>query len=106
MILRKKKFLQDVLVAIPVVVTKAPYYNGGSGESGNCPNSFDRDCLRKEFLDNWSQGQQGSLNLITEVSQIVKQYIALVRRWCKAGKIVKNVGRVTVSSQLPQFTAI
>ena len=30
-------------------------------------NSFDQDCLRKEFLDNyWSQSRLGSLNLIRD----------------------------------------
>ena len=57
---------------------KYQHCNGGMGKNGNCPNSFDLDCLGKEFLDNWSQGRLGSLNLIRELSQIAKQYIAPV----------------------------
>ena len=57
---------------------KNQHCNGGRGKSTNCPDSFDQDCLRKEFLDNWSQAWSGSLNLIRELSLIVKQYIAPV----------------------------
>ena len=54
---------------------KNQHCNGGTGESGNYPKCFDQDCLTKEILDNLSQGRLGSLNLIRELSQILKQYI-------------------------------
>ena len=50
----------------------------GKGRAGIVPTVFPRIGLRKEFLDNWSQGRLGSLNIIREVFQIVKQYVALV----------------------------
>ena len=57
---------------------KKQHCNGGREISTNCPESFDQDCLRKEFLDNWSQARPSSLNLIRELSLMVKQYIAPV----------------------------
>ena len=58
----------------------------GRGESGNCPNSFDEDCLRLEFLDNniyCSQCRLSSLNLLRELSQIVKLY-----NYCTSAEVV------------------
>ena len=60
------------------VLKHAQHCNGGREISTNCPESFDQDCLRKEFLDNWSQARPSSLNLIRELSLMVKQYIAPV----------------------------
>ena len=57
----------------------------GKGRAGIVSIVFPRIGLRNEFLDNWSQGRLGSLNIIREVFQIVKQYVALVKRWCKEG---------------------